>query len=68
MFSNYLSSIDGVSIYPIVSLLLFFAIFMSVVIWVFKMKKSYLDKMGNLPLENELAVIKISEKKDEKIN
>lgn len=51
MFSNYLSSIEGVSVFPIISLLVFFFVFVSLVVWVFKADKSYIDKMKNLPLD-----------------
>ncbi len=66
MFSNYLSTIDGVSIFPIISLLLFFGIFVGIIIWVIKLNKNYISKMENLPLENELELIKTSESKNEK--
>jgi len=51
MFSNYLSSIEGVSIFPIISLIIFFSIFMTVLIWVFKKDKVYMSEMANIPLE-----------------
>lgn len=52
----YLESIDGVSIYPIVSILIFFALFLFIGIRVYKMDKSYVNKMSQAPLldnENE---------------
>ncbi len=51
MISNYLSSIEGVSIFPIISLIIFFPIFMTVLIWVIKKDKTYMIEMANLPLE-----------------
>ncbi|MCK5086140.1 MAG: cbb3-type cytochrome c oxidase subunit 3 [Melioribacteraceae bacterium] len=51
MISNYLSSIEGVSIFPIISLIIFFSIFMTVLIWVIKKDKTYMIEMANLPLE-----------------
>jgi hypothetical protein len=50
MISNYLSSIDGVSIYPVISLILFFSFFVFMIIKVVKMDKGYIKKMGRLPL------------------
>ena len=44
-------SIDGVAIFPIVSLLTFFAIFIAMVIIVWNMKKKHINTMGNLPLD-----------------
>jgi cytochrome c oxidase cbb3-type subunit IV len=51
MYKSVLESISGVDIYPIVSLVIFFLFFTGVIIWVFKADKSYINKMGSLPLE-----------------
>ena len=48
-----LESIDGVAIFPIVSLLLFFAVFVIMLIIVFGYKKKYIDDVSNLPLEED---------------
>ncbi|MFA6026590.1 MAG: cbb3-type cytochrome c oxidase subunit 3 [Ignavibacteriaceae bacterium] len=53
MFSNYLSSIEGISIFPVVSLLIFLLAFILTVIWVFRIDKSYVKQMENLPLDAE---------------
>ena len=53
MFSNYLTSIKDVEIFPVISLIIFFAVFVFVLIKVIKMDKTYINKMGNLPLEND---------------
>ncbi len=47
-----LESIDGVSIYPIISLVLFFIVFVTMLIIVFRMKKSKFKELENLPLED----------------
>jgi len=49
----YLESIDGVSIYPIVSILIFFALFLIIGIWVLRMDKSFIKKMRNIPFADE---------------
>lgn len=51
MISNYLSSIEGVSFFAIVGLILFFFLFVGLVIWTFKADKSYIIKMQNIPLD-----------------
>ncbi len=51
MFNNYLSSIDGISIFPIIGLILFFSFFVICLVWIMKIDKSYLNKMENLPLD-----------------
>ena len=50
-FSNYLKSIDQVSIYPMISLLLFVVVFVAVVIYMFKMDKDQMDERANIPLK-----------------
>ena len=52
MFSNYLSSIEGVDIYPIISFLIFFVFFVGLTVWTFKADKKYLKKMSKMPLES----------------
>ncbi|MBE9491123.1 MAG: CcoQ/FixQ family Cbb3-type cytochrome c oxidase assembly chaperone [Bacteroidetes bacterium] len=48
-----LENIDGVEIYPIISLLIFFIFFVGLFFWVITMKKSHIEEVSNLPLENE---------------
>jgi hypothetical protein len=48
-----LERIDGVSIYPIISLLLFFTVFVTMLVIVLRMKKSKFKELGNLPLEDD---------------
>jgi len=47
MFSQNLSSIENVWIFPIISLILFFLIFSGVIIWVFKKDKSVVWRCMN---------------------
>ncbi|QLE03068.1 CcoQ/FixQ family Cbb3-type cytochrome c oxidase assembly chaperone [Galbibacter sp. BG1] len=49
---NYLESIDGVAIYPIFSLLVFFVFFVILFWWVFTAKKDYIKNVSNFPLED----------------
>ncbi|MFA6979025.1 MAG: cbb3-type cytochrome c oxidase subunit 3 [Ignavibacteriaceae bacterium] len=53
MFSNYLSSIEGISIFPIISLLIFLTAFIFMIIWIFRVDTSYVKQMENLPLDSE---------------
>ncbi len=50
---NYVDSIDGIEIYPIISLLIFFTFFVGLFYWVFTAKKAYIKKMSNIPLDNQ---------------
>jgi cytochrome c oxidase cbb3-type subunit 4 len=47
-----LESIDGVEIYPIISLLIFFIFFMVLFGWVFTAKKEHIKEVSNIPLDN----------------
>ncbi len=48
---NYMETISGIEIYPIISLLIFFAFFVILFWWVFSAKKEYINTVSNLPLE-----------------
>ena len=65
MLSEHLSSIDGVSIYPIISLILFFFVFAVTVVWVVKLDKKYINRMENLPLDSNSESENNSEIKNE---
>tara|TARA_R110002124_G_scaffold87407_1_gene225041 strand:+ start:63386 stop:63577 length:192 start_codon:yes stop_codon:yes gene_type:complete len=47
-----LESIDGVEIYPIFSLLIFFVFFAALFWWVFTAKKEHIEEVSNIPLDN----------------
>ncbi|MBK8722287.1 MAG: CcoQ/FixQ family Cbb3-type cytochrome c oxidase assembly chaperone [Saprospiraceae bacterium] len=51
-FSTYLVQITGVSIYPIISLLLFVAFFVIVTYWVYSIDKKEIQRLENLPLDD----------------
>lgn len=46
-----LENIDGVEIYPIISLLIFFIFFVVLFWWVFTTKKEHITEVSNIPLE-----------------
>ncbi|WP_055442381.1 cytochrome c oxidase subunit IV [Lacinutrix himadriensis] len=48
---NYMDSISGIEIYPIISLLIFFGFFVVLFLWVFTAKKEYIESVSNIPLE-----------------
>ena len=51
-FSSYLEQIAGVSIYPIVSLVLFVAFFTGVMIWIYSIDPKEIEHLENLPLKD----------------
>ncbi|HEY9183974.1 MULTISPECIES: CcoQ/FixQ family Cbb3-type cytochrome c oxidase assembly chaperone [Salegentibacter] len=46
-----LEAIDGVTIYPIISLLIFFIFFVALFWWVFTAKKEHINEVSQLPLD-----------------
>ena len=48
-----LSGIDGVEIYPIISLLLFFIVFVTMLVFVIKLPKSDIEEISQLPLDTD---------------
>lgn len=50
---HYFDNINGVEIYPIVSLLLFFTVFVVMVFIVLKLPKDNIEEMSNMPLDND---------------
>ena len=46
-----LESIDGVEIYPIISLLLFFGVFIGMIVFVVKLPKKSIEEISQLPLD-----------------
>ena len=51
MVENVLSRMGGVGMYGVISVVLFFAVFIGVLVWMIGLKKSYLEEMRELPLE-----------------
>jgi hypothetical protein len=47
-----MGSIDGVEVYPIVSLLVFFVFFVVLGIYVFKLSKNHISEMKQAPLDD----------------
>jgi len=47
-----METISGIEIYPIISLLIFFTFFVILFWWVFTAKKEYINKVSQLPLDN----------------
>lgn len=52
-FINYLETITGVSIYPLISLLVFFIFFTALTVWALKASRKYMVVMKNIPLPDD---------------
>lgn len=53
MIQKVLSGIGGVGVYGVISVVLFFAVFVGVLVWVWSLRRPYLEHMSQLPLENQ---------------
>ncbi|ETN95077.1 hypothetical protein SAMN04487906_1022 [Zhouia amylolytica] len=50
---DHVATIDGIQIYPIISLSIFFVFFVALFWWVFTAKKEYIKKVSQFPLDNQ---------------
>ncbi|OIQ28355.1 MAG: cytochrome C oxidase subunit IV [Bacteroidetes bacterium MedPE-SWsnd-G2] len=50
---NHMESISGIEIYPLISLVIFFAFFVVLFWWVISANKDYIKNVSNLPFENQ---------------
>jgi cbb3-type cytochrome oxidase subunit 3 len=51
---QYASTIQGIDIYPTISLLIFFIFFIAVLVYVKTMNKKQVEELSNLPLDLDL--------------
>ena len=52
MYKNILENIENVAIWPIISFVIFFIFFLCLLLYVFTADKKFIEKMGNLPIDN----------------
>lgn len=50
---GHMETINGIEIYPMISLLIFFGFFVVLFWWVFTSKKEYIEEVSSIPLEND---------------
>ncbi|MFV8325414.1 CcoQ/FixQ family Cbb3-type cytochrome c oxidase assembly chaperone [Flavobacterium sp. ZS1P14] len=51
-----METIEGVAIYPILSLLIFFVFFVGLGMWVFSYKKEKINELSQIPLNDNQIV------------
>ncbi|WP_396185235.1 cbb3-type cytochrome oxidase subunit 3 [Flavobacterium sp.] len=51
-----METIAGVAVYPTLSLLIFFAFFVGLGIWVFSYKKEKIDELSQIPLNDDQTI------------
>ena len=52
-FINYLTSIENVGIFPVISFLIFFLFFLVLGIYAFSADKNHMQKLSNLPFDKK---------------
>ena len=52
MYKNVLQNIENIEIWPVISLIIFFVFFLSVLIYVLKVDKNYIKMMKELPMND----------------
>jgi len=50
---GHLTSIDGIEIFPIISLIIFFSFFVGMLYYLYKIDKTTVNEIKNIPLEEE---------------
>lgn len=53
MIQNTVREIGGIGIYGVISVCLFFVVFVGALVWAFRLKKSHLTSMSALPLRDD---------------
>ena len=56
MYKEALGAIEGVEVFPIISMLIFVAFFTSLLVWFFRADKEELGRAARLPLDQEADV------------
>jgi cbb3-type cytochrome oxidase subunit 3 len=54
MFKDVLQNIDGIEIFPIISLLIFFLFFISMLVWTFRLDKDFIKQSSRIPLSDSV--------------
>ncbi len=52
MYKEVARSIPNISIYPVISFLIFFLFFVCLLIWVFRADKKLMTQIKNMPIDN----------------
>lgn len=66
MFKHYFELVEGVAIWPVISLIIFFSFFILLILWVVTVDKNYIIKMKNLPMEDSEVTSPDIEKREQK--
>jgi cbb3-type cytochrome oxidase subunit 3 len=65
MYKDVLRAIEGIDIFPVISLILFFSFFIGLIYYVMKTDKEKWDRAAQLPLNSEAGVLDTHRSNDE---
>jgi cytochrome c oxidase cbb3-type subunit IV len=51
MYRDILSRVEGIDIFPLIGLVIFFTFFVVLLFWVTRLSRNYIDTMENMPLD-----------------
>lgn len=57
MYKDVLRAIEGIGLYPVISLVVFMLFFTTVFLWMFFIRKEHADRMAALPLEDGTRLV-----------
>lgn len=53
MYRDVISRMEGIDILPLLGLFIFIALFIGMLIWVFRLSKNYIKTVSNMPLDDD---------------
>lgn len=53
MFKYYFEQVHNVEVWPIISLIIFFVFFVGLIVYVWRMRKDYIEYMEEIPLVDD---------------
>ncbi len=56
MYKDVLQGIDNIAIWPVISFIIFFSFFIGLLWYVFKVDKGFIDRMKQLPMDDNSPV------------
>ncbi len=55
--SHYVREINGIEVYPIIAVLIFFAFFLTLLYHLYRMDNGFVSTMSNLPIEDDSEIV-----------
>ncbi len=62
MYKNILQNIEHIEIWPVISFVIFFLFFICLLWWVFTADKKFIDRMKQLPIDEQAPKLNAEQK------